>query len=175
MWSYSAPCLRMNPQTVLFSAVDVLHVSPAEESRCQIHQSWARGKLPDELPQVINTFNHLWMDSNPDIIQMAAVVETFSIITQAHDWFVSHWCVAHWRIRITAGAWKSFSSHSTVAKHFLSSSIVSSKKLCPLINQKLRDLSCHFLTVKLALERLRVLTLSPMYILLNVLSVLQLI
>lgn len=57
-WSYSTPCLWINPHLVLFSTIDVLHVSPAEESCRQIHQSWARGKLPDELPQVINTFNH---------------------------------------------------------------------------------------------------------------------
>lgn len=80
MWSYGAPCLRINPQTVVFSAIDVLHVSPAEESCCQIHQSWACGKLPDELPQVINTCNHLWVDSNPGMIQIAAVVETFELL-----------------------------------------------------------------------------------------------
>lgn len=72
-------------------------------------------------------------------------------------------------------AWKSLSLHLIVAKRFLGSSIVSSKKFCSLINCKLRDLTCHFLTVKLAPEKLRVLTLSLMYILLNVLSILQII
>lgn len=80
MWSYGAPCLWINPQTVLFSAIDVLHVSSAEESCRQIHQSWACGKLPDELPQVINACNHLWVDSNPGMIQIAAVVETFELL-----------------------------------------------------------------------------------------------
>lgn len=71
-------------------------------------------------------------------------------------------------MRITAGAWKSLSLHPMVAERFLSSSIVYSKKFCSLVNHELGDLSCHFLIVKLAPERLRVLPLSLMYILLNV-------
>lgn len=72
-WSYSALCLWINPQPVIFSATDVLHVSPAEESRRQIRQSRPCCKLPDELPQVTNALNSLWMDINRDSIQMAAV------------------------------------------------------------------------------------------------------
>lgn len=42
-----------------------------------------------------------------------------------------------------------------------------------LINHELKRLSCHFLTVKLAPESPRALKLTPMYILMNVLSSLQ--
>lgn len=80
--SYSALCWRDNPQPVVLSATDVLHVPPAEESRRQILQSRARCKLPDELPQVVIAFNNLGMESG---CHADGVSETFTITTQAHD------------------------------------------------------------------------------------------
>lgn len=72
MWSYSALCWRINPQPV-FSATDVLHVPPTEESRRQICQSRACCKLPDELPQVIIAFNNLGMECKLVVTPTASV------------------------------------------------------------------------------------------------------
>lgn len=74
-------------------------------------------------------------------------------------------------MRIAAGAGKSLSLHLVMAEPFLSSSIISSKKFCSLPNHELKHLSCHFLTVKLATGSPRALNLTPMYILMNVLSI----
>lgn len=72
MRSYSALCLRTNPQPVVV-ATDVLHVPPAEESHRQVLQSRARCKLPDELPQVIVAFNNRGMECNQVVRPTASV------------------------------------------------------------------------------------------------------
>lgn len=159
-------------QPVIFSASDVLQVTPAEESRCQICQSGPRCKLPDELPQVTSAFNSLRMDINRDIIQMAAVKHLQLLHRHMID--LSHIDVSlidGWGSRMEPGSlcrvtrpWQNISSAPPSSPQ---------RSFALLTTMNSNSWAATFWLLNWHRIKEQALKLTLMYILINVLSVLQ--